>query len=751
MFGGPSPVNSSVGNKWFVLFIDNCTRMTWLYVLKTKDEVASVFKSFFNMVQNQFNWSIKFLRSDNGGEFVNKTLRDFFHSNGIIHETSCVGTPQQNGVAERKNRHILETARSMLLEYEVPQVYWDHAVSAAVYLINRMPSNVLNFQTPLQVLSSYVSIPSILNLPPKVFGCVAFVHIQKHQRSKLEPCAEKCVFVGYGQNQKGYKCFNPVSKKLFVTMDVTFIETESFFRKDVIHSQGESLVENENWCQWGHYGNISNPNQTVAAANPNQTIVVADPNPVTIGPNPDAESDPNPATAGPNPPAVSPSRAESERDFNSEIELSMDPENEQRQLIQSPLPQLGQSSENEVQSSNSENSKSNNSNTGYRLPDRHNRGKPPKRFIPDEEGEGNYVIGKFVTTEHLPSPLKEFDTTLASIRIPERLEEAMSNPKWLEAMRAEMEALEKNHTWRLVSLPKGRKTVGCKWVFTVKYGPTGLVDRYKARLVAKGFTQTYGIDFQETFSPVAKLNTIRILLSLAANLDWPLHQFDVKNAFLNGDLEEEIYMEIPPGYSHSGSQQMVCKLEKALYGLKQSPRAWFGRFCSAMSKYGYTQSDSDHTLFYRKRHEKIAVLIIYVDDMIITGDDQDEIGRLEERLSEEFEMKNLGGLKYFLGIEVVRTKEGISLSQRKYVLDLLTETGMLDCKPVDTPVVQNLKLGDCPDQVPTNKERYQRLVGKLIYLSHTKPDIAYAVSLVSQFMHAPSEQHMETVFKFSGI
>jgi transposase InsO family protein len=136
---GPSPVNSSVGNRWFVLFIDNCTRMTWLYVLKTKSEVSRVFKSFFNMVQNQFNQNINFLRSDNGGEFVNYTLREFFHSKGIIHETSCVGTPQQNGVAERKNRHILETARSMLLEYEVPQVYWDHAVAAAVYLINRMP------------------------------------------------------------------------------------------------------------------------------------------------------------------------------------------------------------------------------------------------------------------------------------------------------------------------------------------------------------------------------------------------------------------------------------------------------------------------------------------------------------------------------------------------------------------------------------------------------------------------------------
>jgi hypothetical protein len=224
-----------------------------------------------------------------------------------------------------------------------------------------------------------------------------------------------------------------------------------------------------------------------------------------------------------------------------------------------------------------------------------------------------------------------------------------------------------------------------------------------------------------------------------------LHQFDVKNAFLHGELEEEIYMDIPPGYECSGSKDVVCKLDKSLYGLKQSPRVWFGRFCKAMKAYGYIQSDSDHTLFFKRNCGKITILIIYVDDMIITGDDQEGIEQLEKRLSKEFEMKNLGGLKYFLGIEVA--KEGISLSQRKYVLDLLAKTGMLDNKLIDTPIMQNHKLGIFPDQVPTNKERYQRLVGRLIYLSHTRPDIAYAVNVVSQFMHAPSKDHMDAVYR----
>ena len=166
-----------------------------------------------------------------------------------------------------------------------------------------------------------------------------------------------------------------------------------------------------------------------------------------------------------------------------------------------------------------------------------------------------------------------------------------------------------------------------------------------------------------------------------------------------------------------------------------------------MKSYGFNQSDSDHTLFFKRKQGKLTLLIIYVDDMIITGDDLDEIRRLEERLAGEFEMKNLGGLKFFLGIEVARSKQGIILSQRKYILDLLAEVGMLGCKPVETPVAVNEKLGEFEDQVPTNKERYQRLVGKLIYLSHTRPDIAYAVSLVSQFMHNPSEDHMDAVMR----
>ncbi|KAL0416651.1 UNVERIFIED_CONTAM: Retrovirus-related Pol polyprotein from transposon RE1 [Sesamum latifolium] len=290
-------------------------------------------------------------------------------------------------------------------------------------------------------------------------------------------------------------------------------------------------------------------------------------------------------------------------------------------------------------------------------------------------------------------------------------------------MTEEMEALRKNSMWKIVPLPEGKKTIGCRWVYTVKLKPDGSIDRYKARFFAKGYTQKYGVDYQETFILVAKLDTIRILISIAVNRDWPLLQFDVKNAFLNGDLEEEVYMESPPGVRlDTGSTKKVCKLKKSLYGLK----SYF---------------------VYKHKEGKVTALIVYVDDMVLTEDDTEEMKLLQEQLAAEFEMKNLGELKYFLGIEIVRSDQEISLSQRKYVLDLLTETGMLACRPAETPIEINHKLGIFPDQVPTDIARYQRLVGRLIYLSHTRPDIAYAVSIVSQYMHQPSEEHMNAVYR----
>ena len=251
-----------------------------------------------------------------------------------------------------------------------------------------------------------------------------------------------------------------------------------------------------------------------------------------------------------------------------------------------------------------------------------------------------------------------------------------------------------------MDLPEGKAPVGCKWVFTVKYNSKGSLERYKARL-----------DYLETLSPVAKLNTIRVLLPPAVNLDWPLHQLDVKNVFLNGDLEEEVYIEAPPRFSESFGRK-ICKLKKSLYGLKQSLRAWFDRFTKFVKAQGFIQGQSDRKLFVKNSAgNKITVLIVSVDDIILTGDDFEEMNKLKKNLSTEFEIKDLGSLRYFLGMEIARSKKGIVVSQRTYILDLLEETGMSGCKPSHTPIEFNSKLGEVKEEVPMETDRYQRLVG----------------------------------------
>ena len=198
-----------------------------------------------------------------------------------------------------------------------------------------------------------------------------------------------------------------------------------------------------------------------------------------------------------------------------------------------------------------------------------------------------YPISQFMSTEKLSMQHQSFLSAIDSIRIPTSVHEALKGENWVRAMNEEMRALEKNETWEIVEKPKDKKVVGCRWIYTVKYQSDGTLDRYGARLVAKGYTDTYGIDYEETFAPVAKMNTVRIILSLTTHFGWKMHKFHVKNAFLHGSLEEEVYMEISPGYGVINEGNRVCKLKKTLYGLKQSPRAWFGRFTQLMVSLGY--------------------------------------------------------------------------------------------------------------------------------------------------------------------
>jgi Reverse transcriptase (RNA-dependent DNA polymerase) len=195
--------------------------------------------------------------------------------------------------------------------------------------------------------------------------------------------------------------------------------------------------------------------------------------------------------------------------------------------------------------------------------------------------------------------------------------------------------------------------------------------------VAKGFTQTYGIDYQETFAPVAKMSTVRILLSVATNLGWDLYQMDIKNAFLQGVLEEEVYMTLPPGHKNTSNPSLVCRLKKIIYGLKQSPRAWYVKLSFSLLKNNFIKSTADSSMFIKNSQNTTIIVLVYVDDIIITGNDNEEIKRVKKYLKDEFDIKDLGKLSYFLGIEIAHSRKGLFLSQRKYIIDLLKETGKL--------------------------------------------------------------------------
>ncbi|RVW75577.1 Retrovirus-related Pol polyprotein from transposon RE2 [Vitis vinifera] len=359
-----------------------------------------------------------------------------------------------------------------------------------------------------------------------------------------------------------------------------------------------------------------------------------------------------------------------------------------------------------------------------------------------------HPIYNFLSYHRLSSPYSAFVSAISSVSLPKSTHEALSHPGWRQAMVDEMAALHSNGTWDLVVLPSGKSTVGCRWVYAVKVGPDGQVDRLKARLVAKGYTQVYGSDYGDTFSPVAKIASVRLLLSMAAMCSWPLYQLDIKNAFLHGDLAEEVYMEQPPGFVAQGESGLVCRLRRSLYGLKQSPRAWFSRFSSVVQEFGMLRSTADHSVFYH--HNSLGqciYLVVYVDDIVITGSDQDGIQKLKQHLFTHFQTKDLGKLKYFLGIEIAQSSSGVVLSQRKYALDILEETGMLDCKPVDTPMDPNVKLVPGQGEPLGDPGRYRRLVGKLNYLTITRPDISFPVSVVSQFLQSPCDSHWDAVIR----
>ncbi|KAJ0887750.1 putative RNA-directed DNA polymerase [Helianthus annuus] len=578
-----------------------------------------------------------------------------------------------------------------------------------------LPSSVLLGKSPYEIVFGFK--PSLMHL--RNFGCLCFSTVL-NESDKFTYHADKCVLIGYSNVKKGYKLWSLDNKKVLFSRDVKFYEdvypfknkhvgNSDFIDKTLNHitffdcydteTPEVSQMPDDEEGNNGSHGSSSDDQQPLGPSTSTITSIADQPQQVPTG-----------------------YEGSSETGFYGEAEDSGTPSDETN-LSEGAGLGLRKSTRTSV---------------------------VPKRFEDYVlSGNAKYSIDKTVNYACLSKENFSFVSLLNKTLEPTCYDEAAKDPRWVEAMNKEMEALFRNNTWTLVDLPPGRKPIGCKWVYKVKYKSSGEIERFKARLVAKGFNQREGLDFGETFSPVVKMVTVRCIIALAVQNDWPMFQLDINNAFLYGTINEDVYMCLPKGY-YSPDETRVCKLVKSLYGLKQAPRKWNEKLSSVLVDYGFVQSKCDHSMYVLSRNGVFIVLLVYVDDIVVTGNNIDEVNKIKGVLNLNFQIKDLGKLKYFLGIEVLYNKSGVCLNQRKYCLELLSEFGYLACKPIKTPIEQSYLITakiSKNQSVLKNITGFQKLVGKLIYLSLTRPDISYAVQFLSQFMHSPTDMHLQIALR----
>lgn len=643
---GPIKPESHSNKRYLLNFIDDHSRKTWSYFLTEKSETFGAFKKFKATVEKESGVSICCLRTDRGGEFTSKEFNQFCSENGIARQLTAAYTPQQNGVAERKNRTVMNMVRCMLSEKKVPKIFWPEAVNWAIHVLNRSPTLAVKGVTPEEAWSGNKPYVDYF----RVFGCIAYVHTPDARRTKLDDKSVKCVLLGVSEESKAYRLYNPISEKIVISRDVVFAENEAW------NWNSSSDEKNNDILQWDDMEEEENEE--------NQVV---------------------------------------EEDVNEEVE---------EEAINSPS---SESNEEEIVS-----------------PVQGRNRREPVWWQ-------DYVSGEGLSEEDEEQNFVMFTASAD----PTTFEEAERSSKWREAMKMEIKAIEENETWELMTLPEGAKKIGVKWVFKTKLNENGEVDKFKARLVAKGYSQKQGIDYSEVFAPVARWDTIRVILALAAQKGWCVYQLDVKSAFLHGELNEDVFIDQPQGFERKGDKHKVYKLKKALYGLKQAPRAWYSRIEGYFIKEGFEKCYCEHTLFVKTENGgNILIVSLYVDDLIFTGNNEDMFVKFKQSMMKEFAMTDLGKMKYFLGVEVTQNEKGIFINQRKYAHEVLERFGMSNSNSVKNPIVPGIKLSKNGGGTAVDSTRFKQVVGSLMYLTATRPDLMFSVSLISRYMERPTQLHL---------
>jgi hypothetical protein len=645
---GPVTPESHDKKKYILTFIDDFTHFTVAYPISSKTEIPRFFRKYEAMATAHFNLKISRFRSDNGREYMMNALMEHFEKQGIQMECTVPYTPEQNGVAERLNRTIVEKARCMLLSSNLPKSFWTEAVTTAAFLINRSPTVALENCTPAEKWFGFK--PNLKKV--RIFGCLVYQHIPKQLNPrKFDTRTRKCILLGYAPN--GYRLWLLEERKVVVGHDVIF--DEATFPSP--------------------YGNANT----------------------------------------------------ADREEDTEEEDAEEEDTEEKKL------------ENEEPDEDEEE----NWNDATETP-----GAKTQKFTPTQTS----LPRRSSRTKRKPEYFDEY--TVIALNAEAYVDEAPldyediknleDRKKWYQAVLEELRALDINETWTYTKLPPGKTAINNKWVFRLKKDANGEPQRYKARLVIKGCSQKRGIDYDEVYAPVARLTTIRTLLSVIHENNLHAMQMDVKNAFLHGKLKETIYMKVPDGIN--GKDGLVCKLNRSLYGLKQAPRVWNERFDTFVKGIHFKQSPHDRCLYIKIQNGTKIYLLLYVDDIILAGDDKTTLDQVTAALKREFSMSDLGELRNFLGISITRNDNEMGLSQFGYIKKLLTRFGMQDCKGAKTPMDAKIQ----PEQVEpadciVDTKPYRELIGCLMYLMLcTRPDLSAALNFYSRFQaNATDKQWVE--------
>lgn len=653
---GPMEHSTPSGNKYLMTVIDDYSRFCVVYLLKSKAEAADKIREYVRWTENVFGRKPRAIRTDGGGEYTGHELLNFYKAEGIETQFTVPYSPQQNGVAERKNRSLQEMANCMLLDANLPKRYWGEAVLTAAYTQNRLPSRVVE-RTPYEMWTG--SKPDLTRF--RVFGCAAYVHIPDSKRKKFDPKAQKLVFVGYSDHHKGFRFLDRATDRIVISRDARFMELASGSEQQEPDDLQERVAGQEETsdgdCEVTVNGGEYEAEVIQEEAGSERSVYE------------DADNTDESDFFG----------------FEDENELEAEEENPEGEVC-------------------------------LRRSDRQTRGVLPKHFE-------NYVVG---LVQHCEEP--------------DDFRQALAMPEWNTAMKDELKAHELNGTWELASLPIGKKVIGAKWVFKLKRDETGKVIKHKARIVAQGYTQRFGVDFTDVFAPVTRQTTLRAFLAIAGKQKLILRQYDVKTAYLNGSLDEELYMRQPPGFEASGQEELVCRLKKSIYGLRQSARCWNKALDSVLRDLRFQQCESDPCLYVRRSGSTTVYLLVYVDDLIIGCTDKDEIHRVYKALRDKFDITDLGPVRFFLGFEIERESGYYSLKLTSNIEQLAAKFGMQNAAPVKTPMNPGYVTANCDSKKFPDVSRYRSLVGALLYLAvNARPDVSISVGLLGRKVSDPNQ------------